>query len=104
LIISLIVSEFNQIQPDQIDLALGYRTFVYISRITGTNFAVKVLFPDILYYIPIEQSIYKQLGKYPLILKYYQKTEYIVARESVPVLVLQFLEAGTLEKNLNTSR
>jgi hypothetical protein len=101
---SLIASEFNQISYDQIDPALGYGTFACVSRITGTNLAVKVPFPDALHHLPVERSIYERLGAHRLILKYYQQTVYITGGQRIPALLLQFLDAGTLEKNLNTPR
>jgi hypothetical protein len=97
-------SDLNQIGPDQIDPAIGYGTFACVSRITGTSLAVKVPFDEASHHIPVEQKIYERLGDHDLILKYHQQAVYISGGQTTPVLLLQFLEAGTLEKNLNTLR
>ncbi len=64
-------ADFNQIRPDQIDPAIRYRTFVYVSRVTRTSLTVKVLFDKASHHIPNKQRIYEQLGEHYLILKYY---------------------------------
>jgi len=99
-----IASEFDQIGPDQIDPAIGYGTFACVSRITGTNLAIKVPFDEASHYVAVEQRIYERLGDYHLILKYHQQALYLSGGKATPALLLQFLEAGTLEKNLNTPR
>lgn len=99
-----ITSKLHQIEPNQVDPALGFGTFACVSRITGTNLAIKVPFADAVHHIPNEQSIYERLGEHHLILKYYHKTAYITGGRTIPGLVLQFLEAGTLADNLNTPR
>lgn len=97
------VPELSQIRPDQLDVGLGYGQFACVSRVTGTDFVAKIPFPTKSQHIPIEGRIYERLGEHPLILKYYQQAVFISGGETLPALVLQFLEAGTLDKNLKTS-
>jgi hypothetical protein len=98
------VPEFSQIRPDQLDVALGFGEFACVSRVTGTDFVAKIPFSTTSQHIPIEGRIYERLGEHPLILKYYQQAVFISGGETLPALVLQFLKAGTLDKNLKTSR
>lgn len=99
---SRITPRLDQIKPNQVDPALGYGTFACVSRITGTDLAIKVPFRDASHHISVEQSIYERLGEHRLILRYYHSTAYISGGQAKPALVLHFLKAGTLEKNLNT--
>jgi hypothetical protein len=94
--------DLNQIRPDQINPAIGYRTFACVSRIAGTSLAVKVPFDEASHHIRIEQRIYERLGEHHLILKYHRQAVFLSGGQTTPVLLLQFLEAGTLEKSLNT--
>jgi hypothetical protein len=97
-------ADFNQIGPDQIDPAIGYGTFACVSRVTGTSLAVKVPFDEASHHIPNERRIYERLGEHHLILKYHRQAVFLSGGQTRTVLLLQFLEAGTLEKNLNTPR
>ncbi|KAH7364053.1 kinase-like domain-containing protein [Rhexocercosporidium sp. MPI-PUGE-AT-0058] len=94
--------DLNQIRPDQIDPAIGYGTFACVSRIAGTSLAVKVPFDEASHHIRIEQRIYERLGEHHLILKYHRQAVFLSGGRTTPMLLLQFLEAGTLEKSLNT--
>ncbi|KAG4428243.1 hypothetical protein IFR05_016274 [Cadophora sp. M221] len=94
--------DLNQIRPGQIGPAIGYGTFACVSRIAGTSLAVKVPFDEASHHIRIEQRIYERLGEHHLILKYHRQAIFLSGGQTTPVLLLQFLEAGTLEKSLNT--
>jgi hypothetical protein len=96
--------DLDQIGPNQIDPAVGYGTFACVSRVTGTSFAVKVPFNEASHHILIERRIYERLGEHHLILKYHRQTVFLSGGQMTDVLLVQFLEAGTLEKNLNTPR
>ena len=104
MIMTCIASNLDQIRPNQIDPAIGYGTFACVSRITGTFLAVKVPFDEASHHISVEQRIYERLSEHHLILKYHRQTVFISGGQTTTVLLLQFLEAGTLEKNLNTTR